>query len=62
MEERFDMKLIVKDGECKTSFERDYKGFAPTMYEFANFCFDAAKAYGFSSDLIGKYITYTDCD
>ena len=56
--EKFTMKLTVIDCQNDTSFERSYKGEAPSINEFANFCYEAGRAYGFTEELLNEIIHY----
>ena len=57
--ENFTAKLTIIDFINKTSFERSYEGDAPDVQQFANFCYEAGRAYGFSEKMLNKVIQYS---
>ncbi len=54
--ETFIMHMTITDFEGKTKYSKEISGDAPNIYDFANFCYYAGRAYGFTEQSLDKVI------
>lgn len=54
--ETFTMYMAITDFEGKTTYSKEISGDAPNIYDFANFCYIAGRAYGFAEGSLDEVI------
>ena len=54
--ETFIMHIAITDFDGKTKYSKELAGDAPTVYDFANFCYSAGRAYGFAEQTLDEVI------
>ena len=55
----YKMTIKIEDWNGEFMLSRTHEGDSPHTYDFANFCHDAAMAYGFTETQMEDYIKYT---